>query len=209
MEALDPAYLVLATATSAIVFYLVGGALAVLALVLAFTGMRSDEFPSQRTLRVIVPLFALVVVGAATTAVVAAREEQRERNEELAHEQGEGGAGGEEEDTDETPADDPEQSVGSAGDQPGDASSAGAEVFLAAGCAGCHTLAAAESDGNVGPNLDTALRGRDRDYVRTAIVDPNADISEGFPPDLMPGTYADTLTEDQIDQLVALLAKGG
>lgn len=35
----------------------------------------------------------------------------------------------------------------------GDAA-AGATVFATAGCTGCHTLAAAGSNGNVGPNLD-------------------------------------------------------
>jgi mono/diheme cytochrome c family protein len=30
----------------------------------------------------------------------------------------------------------------------------GAEVFASAGCGGCHTLAAAGTTGNVGPNLD-------------------------------------------------------
>mgnify|MGYP006270414177 CR=1 FL=1 len=35
----------------------------------------------------------------------------------------------------------------------GDAA-AGAQVFATAGCTGCHTLAAAGSNGNVGPNLD-------------------------------------------------------
>jgi mono/diheme cytochrome c family protein len=30
----------------------------------------------------------------------------------------------------------------------------GAQVFASAGCGGCHTLAAANSSGNVGPNLD-------------------------------------------------------
>jgi len=30
----------------------------------------------------------------------------------------------------------------------------GAQVFESAGCGGCHTLAAAGSNGNVGPNLD-------------------------------------------------------
>jgi mono/diheme cytochrome c family protein len=33
---------------------------------------------------------------------------------------------------------------------------AGKEVFMTAGCAGCHTLADAGSTGNVGPNLDDA-----------------------------------------------------
>jgi mono/diheme cytochrome c family protein len=30
----------------------------------------------------------------------------------------------------------------------------GAQVFASAGCGGCHTLAAANASGNVGPNLD-------------------------------------------------------
>jgi mono/diheme cytochrome c family protein len=30
----------------------------------------------------------------------------------------------------------------------------GAKVYASAGCGGCHTLAAANSSGNVGPNLD-------------------------------------------------------
>ena len=30
----------------------------------------------------------------------------------------------------------------------------GAKVFASAGCGGCHTLAAANASGNVGPNLD-------------------------------------------------------
>ena len=32
----------------------------------------------------------------------------------------------------------------------------GKVIFASAGCGGCHTLAAAGSDGNVGPNLDTS-----------------------------------------------------
>lgn len=37
----------------------------------------------------------------------------------------------------------------------GDAA-AGEAIFTSAGCAGCHTLAAAGANGNVGPNLDEA-----------------------------------------------------
>jgi sulfite dehydrogenase len=33
-------------------------------------------------------------------------------------------------------------------------STSGADVFKTAGCANCHTLAAAEANGRVGPNLD-------------------------------------------------------
>ena len=36
------------------------------------------------------------------------------------------------------------------------AATAGKAVFASAGCGGCHTLAAAGTSGNVGPNLDKA-----------------------------------------------------
>ncbi len=39
---------------------------------------------------------------------------------------------------------------------------AGKKVFASAGCGGCHTLKAAGSSGNVGPNLDTLKRSYDR-----------------------------------------------
>jgi mono/diheme cytochrome c family protein len=44
---------------------------------------------------------------------------------------------------------------GGGGGTEGDAA-AGKEVFASAGCGGCHTLEAAGSSGNVGPNLDDA-----------------------------------------------------
>jgi mono/diheme cytochrome c family protein len=45
----------------------------------------------------------------------------------------------------------PEQSGEGA---PAEAAPAGADVFASAGCGGCHTLAAANATGSVGPNLD-------------------------------------------------------
>jgi mono/diheme cytochrome c family protein len=40
------------------------------------------------------------------------------------------------------------------GEKGGKSSAAGAKVFASAGCGGCHTLAAAQSSGTIGPNLD-------------------------------------------------------
>jgi mono/diheme cytochrome c family protein len=37
---------------------------------------------------------------------------------------------------------------------PAPATADGAKVFASAGCGSCHTLAAARSNGNIGPNLD-------------------------------------------------------
>lgn len=46
-----------------------------------------------------------------------------------------------------------EEETTTGGESGGDAA-AGAEVFASAGCGGCHTLEAAGTSGNVGPNLD-------------------------------------------------------
>ena len=43
---------------------------------------------------------------------------------------------------------------------------AGAKVFASAGCGSCHTLAAAKSSGQVGPNLDQAQPGYDQVRAR-------------------------------------------
>ncbi|MGL6280420.1 MAG: c-type cytochrome [Gaiella sp.] len=39
-------------------------------------------------------------------------------------------------------------------DETGEEATDGAAVFASAGCGGCHTLAAADASGTVGPNLD-------------------------------------------------------
>lgn len=46
--------------------------------------------------------------------------------------------------------------------QGGAATADGAEVFAAAGCGGCHTLAAAGSSGTSGPNLDELQPGKEQ-----------------------------------------------
>ncbi len=63
---------------------------------------------------------------------------------------------------------------------------AGKEVFASAGCAGCHTFKAAGSSATIGPDLDTALQGKDASFVLESIVDPNKEIASGFQPNIMP-----------------------
>jgi cytochrome c oxidase subunit II len=94
---------------------------------------------------------------------------------------------------------------GQAGSSGGEAAAAGKQVFDEAGCAGCHALADANASGNVGPNLDDALEGSNADEIREAIVDPNADIAEGFGPNIMPSDYGDTIQPEQLDALVSYL----
>lgn len=84
---------------------------------------------------------------------------------------------------------------------------AGKTVFTSAGCAACHTLTAAGAKGTVGPDLDTALKGKDAEFVRQSILDPNAEIAPGFQPGIMPENFKQTLNTKQLDDLVALLSQ--
>jgi mono/diheme cytochrome c family protein len=57
------------------------------------------------------------------------------------------------------------ESTAGGGEATGDAA-AGKKVFESAGCTGCHTLEAAGSSGNVGPNLDQAKPDRALIHLR-------------------------------------------
>jgi cytochrome c oxidase subunit II len=100
-----------------------------------------------------------------------------------------GGQGGSEE---EAAADD--QAAGAAGEQ----------IFTATGCAGCHTLAAAGSDAQVGPDLGQ-LSNADEAFVRESIVNPSAEIAEGFEDGIMPDNFGERLSEEDLDALVQYL----
>lgn len=86
----------------------------------------------------------------------------------------------------------------------GDAA-AGKAVFTSAGCGSCHTLAAAGASAQVGPNLDEVLKGKDEQFIYESIVNPDAQIAEGFQPGIMPKTYAEQLDDKQLGDLVAFL----
>lgn len=82
----------------------------------------------------------------------------------------------------------------------------GAQVFANNGCGGCHTFAAAKSGGVTGPNLDEALAPGDTpSLVEEMIVDPNAKIVEGYPANVMPANFGETLSPKELEQLVAYL----
>ena len=81
----------------------------------------------------------------------------------------------------------------------------GAQVFASNGCGGCHTLAEAESGGVTGPNLDEVLPGQSAAMVEQSIVDPNATIAKGFPPNVMPADYGQSLTPKEVEDLVQYL----
>jgi cytochrome c oxidase subunit II len=97
---------------------------------------------------------------------------------------------------------------------------AGKTVFTgSAGCSGCHTLAAANATGTVGPDLDTRLkadcalaaskpaRGASlQQCIQTAIVKPYAFLPSGYSAGIMPSNFGQRLTSDQIQALVNFLA---
>jgi mono/diheme cytochrome c family protein len=81
----------------------------------------------------------------------------------------------------------------------------GAQVFASNGCGGCHTLAEAETGGTTGPNLDEVLPGMSAAMIDKSITDPNAEIAKGFPPNVMPATYGESLTPKELEDLVQYL----
>lgn len=201
-------------------FYIIGSALVVGALIIAFLGLRSDSFPSRNAMRLGVPLFALLVAVAMVGAVRAAESEQEHRENEEA-------ALAEEEATQEADASQDTEGAGEAvapdgtgdnaegepntGTPPtaaGDAT-AGETVFLSNGCGSCHTLQVLGTDaqGQIGPNLDEALVDEDPTFIETSIVDPGAEVEEGYPDGTMPQDYGTELTPTEIQDLVAFLSE--
>jgi mono/diheme cytochrome c family protein len=82
----------------------------------------------------------------------------------------------------------------------------GAQVFANNGCGGCHTLAAAESGGVTGPNLDESLAPDDNTAsVEEMIVKPNAQIVKGYPPSVMPQNFEEILSKKELEDLVQYL----
>jgi cytochrome c2 len=88
----------------------------------------------------------------------------------------------------------------------------GKVVFTSAGCAGCHTFTPAGSTANVGPNLDNLAdyakkAGQPVDvFTHGAIVSPPpAYVPPGYPTNVMPTTFGQSLKPQEIADLVAFL----
>jgi cytochrome c oxidase subunit 2 len=82
---------------------------------------------------------------------------------------------------------------------------AGLAVWVAQGCGGCHTLAAANAHGTIGPDLAASLQGMPASYIRKSIVDPNANAAAGYSTGAMPEDYASRIAPDDLDRLVSFL----
>jgi mono/diheme cytochrome c family protein len=83
----------------------------------------------------------------------------------------------------------------------------GAQVFANNGCGSCHTLAAANSGGTTGPDLDEVLPGQKESEIEESIVDPEAKIAEGYPSGVMPQTFKEKIPPEELKQLVEFLSE--
>ena len=127
---------------------ILAGLLIVFALLSSFYFPRRDpNFPGNRLGLFVVVAVVLFVGTIAGVAFFAKEEEEAEHGAAATEVQGE--TGEQQETTGATTESE------ASGESEGDPA-AGENVFASAGCGGCHTLEAAGSSGNVGPNLDDA-----------------------------------------------------
>ena len=72
-------------------------------------------------------------------------------------------------------------------------------------CGACHKIAGEEGD--IGPNLTHIGALREKEYLRRALLDPNADIAKGFKPDAMPADYGEQMYAIELEMTVNYLAE--
>jgi mono/diheme cytochrome c family protein len=78
-------------------------------------------------------------------------------------------------------------------------------VFGENGCGSCHTLKAAGSTGTTGPDLDKVLAGMSAAEIKQSITDPNSKITPGYPPNVMPSTFGQTISPKDLNTLIKFL----
>jgi mono/diheme cytochrome c family protein len=191
------------------IFYVIGIALTILALVASFIGLRFENLPgSRRATAGVLALFAVLVLGATAFAWTSAEEEQEHRDEEIAAGHLPSPAEIMEEMGAATATDEQQEEGEPTEPTAGEASvgADGAALFDAQGCGSCHALAAADSTGEVGPDLDASLKGEDAAFIEESIVDPDAEVEEGYPEGVMPSNFGDVLTPEELEALVQYIA---
>jgi len=92
-----------------------------------------------------------------------------------------------------------------------DPATRGAKWAQTNGCLSCHSI---DGTPGVGPTwkglygkIDHELADGskvtvDETYLKTAIINPNAQVVKGFPPNVMPGNYQSLLSEQQINDII-------
>lgn len=94
-----------------------------------------------------------------------------------------------------------------------DPATRGEQLSRSNGCIGCHSLDGSRLPGPTWQGLygsevtlaDGSTVTVDDQYLLEAIVDPNAQIHQGFPPNLMPQTYDEMLSEEQISDIIEFI----
>jgi mono/diheme cytochrome c family protein len=82
----------------------------------------------------------------------------------------------------------------------------GAQVFANNGCGGCHAFKAAGSGGVTGPPLESSIAAGDTTAdIEEMVVNPNAEIAKGYPPNVMPQNFGQILSEKELEDLVQYL----
>jgi cytochrome c oxidase subunit II len=97
------------------------------------------------------------------------------------------------------PAGQPEETGGGA------AAPDGKALFTEEGCGACHALADAGTTGGTGPDLDEVLADENAEFIEQSIVDPDAEIEQGFSPGIMPPNYGQTIPPAELEALVKYL----
>jgi cytochrome c oxidase subunit II len=99
--------------------------------------------------------------------------------------------------------------------QPGGGGGTGGSVlFTQNGCGACHEFKPIPAaTGKVGPSLDNLSESAKKagqplvSFIKQSIVDPNAYITPGYQPGIMPPSFGTTMTATQINALVAYIAQ--
>jgi mono/diheme cytochrome c family protein len=157
------------------------------ALLSSFVFSRFDpNFPGQKGLRWYIPLSCLIFVGMLGSVLYFGQEQTVA------------------EATPTTPGTAPSGDV-----------TAGKAVFMSSACATCHVFTPAGSTGKIGPDLDRLEEYANKagqpleDFTTEAIIHPPAKyVPPGFPTNVMPTNFGQTLTTQQIADLVAFLDSG-
>ena len=80
----------------------------------------------------------------------------------------------------------------------------GRRLFSDEGCQHCHSIAAVDAGGKLGPRLD--ILDDDAEDIAESIADPRDETEDDYPEKLMPTDYARRMSGDEIRALAAFVA---
>jgi len=78
------------------------------------------------------------------------------------------------------------------------------EIIAKYGCGTCHAVAG--QTGTLGPSLARIGAAKNKEYLRQAILDPDAVIAKGYAAGMMPKNYGEQMQAQELEMLVNYLA---